>query len=744
MKITDIYIKSFGCIKDMRITPGENITVIKGDNESGKSTLAAFIKFIFYGLAQKEKWEGLSEKERYFSWEDNSASGNLTLITKEGKRYRIERELIGTRRSGEQTAIVDLDNGTVIKNEKPCDFFLGGVSSEVFTKTCFVSQHGGSRVYGDQVKTAIENMVTGGSEEADTKNALTLIDKTRTRLLHKNEKGGLIYDISIKQEECRAKRDKGLEIKEQNRALETKLENDKKELARIKNNLQALCRDIDISQAMARVAQIREAIDRKENLEKQKIEFESFLKENTVNGFLPDQNYRKELENINRELEFKEKHIDELIGEIDECQSIRDRLLASSLHIQGINEKKDEVNALLTKQKKQKTGAIVLFALFAVFTILGAFILPPLFILSALSILFAVFFISSYSKTTKSITALYKSFIADDHQEFLKRVDEYAKFKASIEKLDAKEELLKKQLAQFEEEQAKLQNKFDLLACKWRENYNDRNELIGQVWAFLDEYTRKELGINKKELDAKGFRDDYIAKELDILSEKVKGVETPPIPLSMLFAKSSEKKALEGEIEALQASIAKAQTALAANSASLPDIKLLESRLASLNKKREEALLALDAVKLAYSTLEEAAAVTRNRFAPTLSKSASLLSADISNGKYENITVDRDLSVTFFDGERTRSISHLSEGTRAMIYTTFRLGLTAELFSDIPPMIFDESFVFLDNRRLTNLLQAINQYCSSNGAQAFIFTCTDRESDILDGMENSNLTQIKL
>lgn len=743
MRITEIYIKSFGCIKNLRITPGEGITVIQGDNESGKSTLAAFIKFIFYGLAQKEKWEGLSEKERYFSWEDNLASGNLTLKTKDGKSYRIERELTSTRKSGEQLAIVDLETGNIIKNQKPCDFFLGGVSSEVFTKTCFISQHGGSRVSGDQVKCAIENMVTGGREDADTKNALAMLDKTRTRLLHKNEKGGLIYDIGNELSSCKAKKSKGIEIEEQKQALDIKLEKDKNELAKMKNKLQELSRDIDVSQAMARVAQIKETINKKESFEKQKSEFESFLKENTVNGFLPDINYRKALDNINRELEFKEKHMDELTSELVECQNIRTRLLKSSLHAVKANDKKDEANALLNKHKKQKNAAIVLGLLAAVGIVLG-FVIPVLFIISALLILGSAFYIILQNKTEKSISEIYESTAAKNLREFHEKIEEYSKFQAAVERLDAKEELLKKQLSQIEEEQEKLQKEFDVLACKWMENYKERNELISEVCAFLDEYTKKELGISRKELDSNGLDDNYITKELDELSLKIKGIEAPPIPLSMIFAKSNEKKALEGEIEDLQLSIARSQTVIAANTASMPDIESLNDRISFLNEKREEAILALDAVKLAYSSLEEASAVTRNRFAPTLSKNASALSSYISQSKYESITVDKDLSVTFFDGDRTRNIAHLSEGTQAMIYTAFRLSLTAELFSDIPAMIFDESFVYFDKERLTNTLNVINKYCKVNSSQAFIFTCTDRESEILDTTDNASLAKIHI
>ena len=46
--IKKLEITSFGCLKNKILNPSEGINDIVAPNESGKSTLAAFIKFIFF------------------------------------------------------------------------------------------------------------------------------------------------------------------------------------------------------------------------------------------------------------------------------------------------------------------------------------------------------------------------------------------------------------------------------------------------------------------------------------------------------------------------------------------------------------------------------------------------------------------------------------------------------------------------------------------------------------------------
>ena len=53
MTFESLYIKSFGKLNGKRINFGEGVNIIEGANESGKSTICAFIQFIFYGLPSK-------------------------------------------------------------------------------------------------------------------------------------------------------------------------------------------------------------------------------------------------------------------------------------------------------------------------------------------------------------------------------------------------------------------------------------------------------------------------------------------------------------------------------------------------------------------------------------------------------------------------------------------------------------------------------------------------------------------
>ena len=64
--------------QDLHFSPGVN--VILGDNEAGKSTICAFIKFIFYGLSGKSTSGEMSERKRYLPFEElqNAVSAGYT------------------------------------------------------------------------------------------------------------------------------------------------------------------------------------------------------------------------------------------------------------------------------------------------------------------------------------------------------------------------------------------------------------------------------------------------------------------------------------------------------------------------------------------------------------------------------------------------------------------------------------------------------------------------------------------
>ncbi len=77
MKITDIYLKTFGCYRDWKFTPKEKgVHLIYGPNESGKTTLLMAMRALLFGFNTKEK---------------KNNHGILTM-TRKGKTFHLERE----------------------------------------------------------------------------------------------------------------------------------------------------------------------------------------------------------------------------------------------------------------------------------------------------------------------------------------------------------------------------------------------------------------------------------------------------------------------------------------------------------------------------------------------------------------------------------------------------------------------------------------------------------------------------
>ena len=55
MKLIKCYVENFGTLSKYSLSFSDNLTIIKEDNGFGKSTLATFIKAMFYGLPKSKK-----------------------------------------------------------------------------------------------------------------------------------------------------------------------------------------------------------------------------------------------------------------------------------------------------------------------------------------------------------------------------------------------------------------------------------------------------------------------------------------------------------------------------------------------------------------------------------------------------------------------------------------------------------------------------------------------------------------
>ena len=92
MKIKKIKINSFGNLEDKEIDLSDNINIIYGKNEAGKSTLLKFIVNSFYGTSKNKKGREFSDYDRYKPWGKEDFSGKLAYELDDNQKYEIFRE----------------------------------------------------------------------------------------------------------------------------------------------------------------------------------------------------------------------------------------------------------------------------------------------------------------------------------------------------------------------------------------------------------------------------------------------------------------------------------------------------------------------------------------------------------------------------------------------------------------------------------------------------------------------------
>ena len=76
-----------------------------------------------------------------------------------------------------------------------------------------------------------------------------------------------------------------------------------------------------------------------------------------------------------------------------------------------------------------------------------------------------------------------------------------------------------------------------------------------------------------------------------------------------------------------------------------------------------------------------------------------------------------------------KSVDFLSGGTRDLAYIAVRLALVDMLYTERPPLVFDESFAHQDNVRAKAMMKALVKL-AKEGSQSFIFTCRNREGTL--------------
>ncbi|MBQ7599427.1 MAG: AAA family ATPase [Clostridia bacterium] len=738
MVIKSLHIIAFAGVRNRDISLSSGVNVIDGANESGKSSIATFIKFIFYGLSSKSSKGELSERQRYMNRETMRAEGFIVIKTSDGVQYRLERSLDSTH---EKIRIVNQATGDTLSDIDPGEYFFG-VPEEIFTETCFVAQASAVRPASAKVgrtaaqSSAIENLLSSADENIDISRAIKRIDDSRRELLHKRGDGGEISELRKK----RASLESELE------ASSSKCE----EIVSASASLQEISRRITVlektKQTYDSVFSAMEKLTAKKRLD-ELTETDGKIRD------LSSRLKRFDSSPLGNGLEQRILYAEDAILDYDDACSIYD-----SHNFDDVTETEDDEPAPDSEEAVEQVydashGSKILFRLalgfiaaFAVF--IAATVVMVIFstgaekitfALSAGALAVAVLMFILYGVKKRKLNKLLSDWDISSEDEIedavAERTDrlnynrEMSTLKTRItEKLDAarlRYDDAAETVAQLAEAAripqsediyetiGKLKSAASDLALKRESMVSKLNNLTGQ-----SQVLTKQLA----DLDRAKILDEY---------EQTVSTKAGQTALSMLKRKDSFSQitAKRKDTENALAASVKRKSDLELKLAQLgklgrsPDeIKTL---IQSLDDRIEELSLRHEAFALAKSSIEKAGENVRYSIIPKISASASkIISA--ATEKYSTMSLDSGFKCGIGTSDNTVASDFLSHGTSDLAYISLRLALADEVFSkENPVVIFDESFAHIDGERIRNIMRML----SVKGAefQFLIFTCRDEE-----------------
>ncbi len=762
MIIEKIDIKSFGMITDMTLEFSSGINVIEGENEAGKSTIAAFIKYMLYGFDNSEDKENLTERNKYLNWTSGKAEGAMTVVVK-GKRYLINRSTVLVESSSrpsykEESAIIDLETGSPVFGKVPAGEVFFGVDGELFENTAFIGQIGDSRINEGSVKESIENILFSGSERINNQRAASKVSVKMENLLHTGGMGGVIYDLMRRSDDLEARFKQADEANKEILAKEAKLHEIKTAREEELAHKEGLC-DLDV--CYRNVVIIRD-FDTLHELESEydakSDEYNKFIADNMRADFIPSSNYLTDIAVARRSVDDAYNNL----VEATQHHTNEKNAIGITKEIEGAIELADENGGekeILAKVSGFKfsmiknIAGIVLGALVAIGVIVyqiaakGAIakIFPRIAFgaLGAAGIAFAVVMALALLKNKKTLEATMKRFSTISITDLKEKMTVIAEARAKRDGMIRSTENARLAVERAKESYEKAKAELLEVILRWGEEppHAGLNEFLDsleeKVKVFLDGEKalldkKVELEVRVRELRAKlaGKSEIDIRAQVSPLKRKV-------------LSEIDHESILEG-IEECKLKIA-AQDVLAeeverelfALKTDAIDPGELYSKIQANDARIEELKQQHKAYYIALKAIESASDNLRDEISPRLGEYSTKLMEIMTNKKYTSFDVSEGLKVTFKDAQGAdKSVDFLSGGTRDLAYIAVRMALIDMLYTEKPPISFDESFAHQDNIRAKSMMTAIHKL-AEDGHQSFIFTCRAREAALATELSKS-------
>ncbi len=758
MRIVKIQINEFGPLSNRSFDFDDALTIIQGDNESGKSSLLLFIKFALYGLSKRAKGGAAAEIEKALCRDTSRASGYM-IVSHGGGEYRIDR-YIGkpSKTFTERVQVTDLKTGeTCDFGSSPGEFFLG-IPAEIFENSCGISQLGCSTVKGEQLGEAIRNILSSADESIDYEKAVKTLDAARVKYLHKNKNAGTVYTLSKQAEELSAAYARAVDDHCETERIEAELKRLDCTIAEVSEK-QKLADELASKITLRSVVKLFDKLHEYEDEQKAVAqELDATNSKLSRGSALIDRQYLAELSSAKSELKIAHGEKVSKGIELEYVLSSCDKQTKDTLKRLEPWGSLDALRAFVKKTfasvKLKTTLCIVSAILCALFVALPLIPLElpaiPCFAIAAIFGVAAVVSLVLRINTVKNAKKKCAELGADygELEDFLKSAEMavYAASELDIKAGEIRENLYIKErilasviekctgIVKRYEPQAYSELSFDLLCERLEAISLEATALCDKKDTLSARLSALSSNITGLSAELSDYNEHQVRHKV---SDKILSMTDEEIQTA-----KKEKSFHDLQLKALGEKKHNAERALLERKYTTDNPFDIASKLARTEEQLKNQNEHLASLVLAIDTIEAASANLRSDLAPKIHSAANDYMSRLTDGKYTSVAVSDTLDMSMSEDGFSYPIDTFSTGTKDAAYLALRLSLLGLISSDeTPPLLMDETLAMIDDKRAKKILSMLSEHSKERG-QCIIFCCHDREAKLCqkENIEFSSIT----
>ena len=720
---------SFGSLQNAELTLDEGLNVITAPNESGKSTWAAFLMAMLYGVDSSERTTktNLPVKTKFKPWSGAPMEGRMELEW-QGKRITIERSTKGRVPMGEFRAYETASGQAVAgMTGENCGELLLGVSRSVFERSAFIGQGAMALTSDAELEKRLSSLVTAGDETVSFSDTQKTLRDWRNRCRH-NRTGVLPQTL--------------MELQETENTLEQirRLHRSDMELTARREAYLAQQEKLQTLVAALKAREANRALEKKTAAEQALKEAENARRQaEQAASALPERGTLQELE---KQLALLEAEARRLPAEAEEapvppeCPAAFHGLPEEEI-VAAAQKDAQEAERLSQGKRRSSYPALALLALAlalqaAVFLIEGGTLRLVLRLVLAALAAGALIWMLLLRRKNRELDAqlaraqeLLQKYGGKTYGELVPLAAEYcAQLRLYAQKTKQHETRrmeLEEERRRVAEQKARLLGQVSMLSPEAAADTEAAHRAIAAALALLDALEKA-----RQEENAAKSRYEAVCAALS----GVRPVQAPEMDLT-----GYELGSVSNELLRLNSSLADVRSQLDQSRgrvAALGDPAELEAKREALTARAEALTKRYDALELALGALENANSELQTRFSPQISALAGKLLGEMTGERYDTILLGSDLRAeTREKGELvTRQLLYLSGGTADQVYLAVRLAICRLALGEDVPIVLDDALVRFDDERMRAALTLLRQEAGTR--QIILFTCQKREQAALE------------